>query len=79
MQRQDEDGGIEDLWELDIQLIDDDQVQFEVTIPDNTFFGLNLGGLGMDRGDDIIIFSANGINSAFLDSISTGKVRPELD
>ena len=48
-------------------LIDDETVQFDIVIPDDTWLGLNLGGDGMDRGDDIIVFQADGADSKFYD------------
>ena len=57
----------------------EDYVQFDVRIPNNTWFALNVGGLGMGRGDDMITFKANGDDSTFLDGYSRGWRTPGVD
>ena len=62
-----------------MRLINDDTVQFDIIMPDESWLGLNLGGTGMARGDDMVRFIANGRNSEYIDEISLGEVDPGRD
>ena len=57
----------------------EDYVQFDVIIPNNTWFALNVGGTGMGRGDDMITFKADGDASSFIDGYSKGYRKPGVD
>ena len=48
-------------------------------IPNDTWLGLNIGGLGMGYGDDMITFKADGDDSEFLDGNSRSYWIPAVD
>ena len=62
-----------------LQIDGEDYVQFDVRIPNDTWFALNVGGLGMGWGDDMITFRADGDNSSFIDGYSIGWIKPRVD
>merc|ERR1712226_651249 len=66
-----------DGWNLELTLIDEETIQFDIHMPDNTWLGLNLGGTNMGRGDDMVRFVAQGNDSAWYDEHL--KRRPSED
>ena len=60
-------------------LPESDEVEFQVTLGDQSWFGLMLGQDNMAYGGDILTFFGEGENSGFSDYLSVGYQPPELD
>ena len=54
------------------------KVNYEVVIPDGTWFALMIGSTSMTN-SDIVVFQANGGSSAVTDTYSTGWGQPGTD
>ena len=58
---------IEPGYNINMSLLNEETVQFDIVLKDQSWLGIHLGGLGIEKDGDIIRFTADGDDSEFFD------------